>query len=128
MPPVRCVSVPELANPISHYSHATTANGFLFISGLLAVDADMQLVGRDAAAQAAHIFATMSLILAAENITFEHVTKLTLFLTNIADRHAVNNARQKTFGAHRPASTLVEVSRLIIPGTLVEIEAIAVLP
>jgi enamine deaminase RidA (YjgF/YER057c/UK114 family) len=41
MTPVRCIAVPELADPVSHYSHATAANGFLFISGLLAVDADM---------------------------------------------------------------------------------------
>jgi 2-iminobutanoate/2-iminopropanoate deaminase len=70
----------------------------------------------------------MRLILAAENATFAHVTKLTFFLTNVADRQAVNIARQNAFGTHRPASTLVEISRLIIPGTLVEIEAIAILP
>jgi 2-iminobutanoate/2-iminopropanoate deaminase len=119
--PVRCVTVPELAYPISHYSHATAANGFLFISGLLAA-------GADASAQAASIFATMRQILATQHATLDHVTKLTLYLTNIADRQAVNIARQNAFGAHRPASTLVEVSRLIIPGSLVEIEAIVVLP
>jgi 2-iminobutanoate/2-iminopropanoate deaminase len=126
--PVRCIAVPELADPVSHYSHAIAANGFLFISGLLAVDADMQLVGTDAGTQTDHIFATMRQILATQHASLDHVTKLTLFLTDIADRQAVNIARQKAFGAHRPASTLVEVSRLIIPGTLVEIEAIAVLP
>ena len=126
--PVRCIAVPELADPVSHYSHAIAANGFLFISGLLAVDADMQPVGTDAGTQTDHIFATMRQILATQQASLDHVTKLTLFLTDIADRQAVNLARQKAFGAHRPASTLVEVSRLIIPGTLVEIEAIAVLP
>lgn len=128
MKPVRCVTIPELADPISHYSHATAANGFLFISGLLAVDAGMKLVGADAGTQAAYIFATMQRILAATGATFDHVTKLTLYLTNIADRQAVNIEREIAFGTHRPASTLVEVSRLIIPGTLVEIEVIAVLP
>jgi enamine deaminase RidA (YjgF/YER057c/UK114 family) len=128
MTPVRCIAVPELADPVSHYSHATAANGFLFISGLLAVDADMQLVGTDATTQTNHIFATMRQILATQHATLDHVTKLTFFLTNVADRQAVNIARQNAFGTHRPASTLVEISRLIIPGTLVEIEAIAILP
>ena len=51
-----------------------------------------------------------------------------MFLKNIADREKVNVARKEYFGAHRPASTLVEISRLVRDDLLVEIEAIAVLP
>ena len=51
-----------------------------------------------------------------------------MFLRNINDREKVNTIRQQYFGAHRPASTLVEISRLVREEYLVEIEATAVLP
>ena len=54
--------------------------------------------------------------------------KVTVFLTDIADRARINPARQAFFGDARPASTLVEVSGLAIPGMKVEIEAIAGYP
>ncbi len=66
--------------------------------------------------------------LAAAGATFADVCKVTVFLKNIADREKVNVARKEYFGPHRPASTLVEISRLVRDDLLVEIEAIAVLP
>ena len=66
--------------------------------------------------------------LAAAGATFADVCKVTVFLKNVADREKVNIARREYFGAHRPASTLVEISRLVRDDLLVEIEAIAVLP
>jgi 2-iminobutanoate/2-iminopropanoate deaminase len=56
------------------------------------------------------------------------VCKVTVFLTRVADREKVNTVRREYFGASRPASTLVEISRLVRDDLLVEIEAIAVLP
>jgi len=50
-----------------------------------------------------------------------------VFLKNVADRERVNTVRKEYFGAGRPASTLVEISRLVRDDLLVEIEAIAVL-
>jgi enamine deaminase RidA (YjgF/YER057c/UK114 family) len=58
----------------------------------------------------------------------EHVVKVTVFLTDVDDRPLINPARQRYFGQHRPASTLVEVSALVLPKLKVEIEAQAVLP
>ena len=60
--------------------------------------------------------------------TFADVCKVTVFLKNIADREKVNTVRREYFGAHRPASTLVEISRLVRDEYLIEIEAIAVVP
>jgi enamine deaminase RidA (YjgF/YER057c/UK114 family) len=57
----------------------------------------------------------------------ENVVKVTVYLTNIADRPLINPARQRYFGEHRPASTLVEVSALVLPALKVEIEAQAVI-
>ena len=51
-----------------------------------------------------------------------------MFLKDIVDREKVNVARKEYFGAHRPASTVVEIARLVRDDFLVEIEAIAVLP
>ena len=53
---------------------------------------------------------------------------MTLFLTDVDDRPAINPVRQEFFGETRPASTLVEVSRLAIPGAKIEVEAVAVIP
>ena len=54
--------------------------------------------------------------------------KVTIFLTDIDDRPKINPLRQEAFGATRPASTLVEVPRLAVPGAKVEIECVAVVP
>ena len=50
-----------------------------------------------------------------------------MYLTDIADRAAINPVRQEVFGATRPASTLVEVGALVTPGARVEIDAVALL-
>ena len=55
------------------------------------------------------------------------IAKVTVFLTDIADRARINPLRQEWFGEHRPASTLVEVSALVLPELTVEIEAEAVI-
>jgi enamine deaminase RidA (YjgF/YER057c/UK114 family) len=57
----------------------------------------------------------------------QHIVKVQLFLTDINDRAKINPIRQAYFGEHRPASTLVEVSALVLPQLKVEIEAEAVL-
>ena len=59
--------------------------------------------------------------------SFADVVKVTLFLTDIDDRPAVNEVRREVFGVTRPASTLVEVSKLVLDGARVEIEAVALL-
>ena len=59
---------------------------------------------------------------------FAHVLKVTVFLTDISDRAAINVVREKFFGPARPASTLVEVSALIRPELKIEIEAVAGIP
>jgi enamine deaminase RidA (YjgF/YER057c/UK114 family) len=53
---------------------------------------------------------------------------VTIFLTDVDDRPLINPVRQELFGDARPASTLVEVSRLAVPGARIEIEAVAVVP
>jgi len=123
------IRVAGLAEPISHYTDAVRAGDLLFVSGLVAVDTDGNLVGGDdVVAQARQVFDNLRQTLAAAGCSFGDVVKVTLFLTDVSDRSRINSVRQEHFGASRPASTLVEVSALAVPGAKVEVEAIAVMP
>jgi 2-iminobutanoate/2-iminopropanoate deaminase len=117
------------AEPISHFTDAVRAGDLLFVSGIVPVDEHRELVGGDdVVAQARAVFDNMSDVLAAAGCTFADVVKVTVFLTDVADRPLVNPVRQEVFGETRPASTLVEVSALVIPGAKIEVEAVALVP
>jgi reactive intermediate/imine deaminase len=117
-----------LAEPLSHYTDAVRFGGILFVSGLTAHNGDGKIVGADAAGQTRQILANLKLVLDAAGATMADVLKVTVFLTDINDRAAINPVRQEFFGAARPASTLIEVSRLALPEMKVEIEAVVGLP
>jgi len=121
------IRVPGQPEPISHYADAVRAGDLLFVSGVVPVDADGRLVGGDdVVEQARQVFRNMGEVLAAGGASFADVVKVTVFLTDVDDRPLINPVRQETFGEARPASTLVEVSRLAIPGARIEVEAVAV--
>jgi reactive intermediate/imine deaminase len=122
------VQADGLHAPISHYTDAVRFGDVLYVSGCGPLDADLNLVGDDVAAQTRQVLTNMQRILEAAGATFADVLKVTVYLTNVDDREAINPVRQEFFGAARPASTLVEVSALAIPGMMVEIEAIVGLP
>ena len=118
-----------LADAISHYTDAVVAGDLLFISGLVGVDRRGALVGgEDVASQARQVFENMRAVLAEAGCRFEDVVKVTVYVTDVDDRPKINPVRQEAFGDARPASTLVEVSRLAVPGAKVEIEAVALIP
>jgi 2-iminobutanoate/2-iminopropanoate deaminase len=120
---IRVAGQPE---PISHYTDAVRAGDLLFVSGCVPVDADGRLVGGDdVVEQARQTFVNIGAVLAAARSSFTDVVKVTVFLTDVDDRTKIDPVRQEVFGATRPASTLVEVSRLAIPGARIEVEAIA---
>lgn len=115
--------------PISHYADAVRAGDLLFISGCVSVDAEGNVVGGDdVVAQARKTFENIGAILAAAGCSPSDVVKVMIFLTDVDDRLKINPVRQEFFGEARPASTLVEISRLAILGTKIEVEAIALLP
>jgi reactive intermediate/imine deaminase len=123
------IRIDGLAEPISHFTDAVRAGELVFVSGIVAVDGEGRLVGGDdVVAQARQVFANMRAVLAAAGCGFEDVVKVTIFLTDVDDRPAINPVRQEVFGSTRPASTLVEVPRLAVPGAKVEIEAVALVP
>jgi reactive intermediate/imine deaminase len=123
------IRVDVLAKPISHYTDAVRAGDLLFVSGLVAVGGDGRLVGGDdVIAQTRQVFENLRTVLDAGGCSFADVIKVTIFLTDVDDRPRINPVRQEVFGEARPASTLVEVSRLAVPGAKVEIEAVALIP
>jgi reactive intermediate/imine deaminase len=121
--------VEGLPEPFSHYTDAVRAGNLLFISGCVALDADGTLVGEgDVVAQARQVFENIGLCLSAAGSCFADVVKVTTFLTDVGDRARINPVRQEFFGDAKPASTLVEVSALVLPEFLIEVEAVAVVP
>jgi 2-iminobutanoate/2-iminopropanoate deaminase len=122
------IRVAGQSEPISHYTHAVRAGELLFVSGCVPVDAEGMLVGGDdVVAQARQVFGNIETVLAAGGATFADIAKMTVYLTNVDDRPKINPVRREFFGKARPASTLVEVSRLAIQGAKIEVEAVAVL-
>jgi 2-iminobutanoate/2-iminopropanoate deaminase len=125
----REIRVDRLSEPLSHYTDAVRWGDMLFVSGVAPLDREGRLVGGDsAAAQTRQIFENMKLILDAAGATFRDVLRVTVYLTDVNDRTEINPIRKEYFGDVRPASTLIEVAGLAVPGMKVEIEAIFGLP
>jgi 2-iminobutanoate/2-iminopropanoate deaminase len=121
---IRVKGQPE---PISHYTDAVRVGDLLFVSGCVPVDSEGRLVGGDdVVAQARQTFENVGAVLTAGGSSFADVAKVTVFLTDVDDRAQINPVRQAFFGDTRPASTLVEVSALAIPGAKIEVDAVAV--
>ena len=120
------IRVPELGEPFSHYTDAVRAGELLFVSGCIAVDADGNLVGgNDVVAQTQKVFENLGATLSAGGASPDDVVKVTVYLTDIDDRARINPVRQEFFGEARPASTLIEISKLVLPEAKVEVDAVA---
>ena len=125
----RELHVPGLAEPISHYADAVLADGILYVSGIVPVDEAGDVVAPgDVVGQARQVFDLLGRVLAAAGGAPADVAKVTVFLLDVDDRPRINPVRQEFFGAARPASTLVQVSALAVPGALLEVEAVAHVP
>ena len=124
MPKRQEFMVEGLMPPISHYCDAVRWGDLLFVSGVAPVDAQGKVVSDDPAAQTRQIFLNMKAILDAAGASFADVLKVTVYLTDVEDRKKINPVRQEFFGPARPASTLIGVQALAIPGMKVEIEAV----
>jgi 2-iminobutanoate/2-iminopropanoate deaminase len=120
------VRVEGLPEPVSHYTDAVICGELVFVSGCIATDGRGELVGGDdPAAQTRQVLENLAAILSAAGTSLANVLKVTVYLTDIDDRPKINPVRQEFFGDVRPASTLVEVSRLVHPGAKVEIDVVA---
>ncbi|WP_046868110.1 RidA family protein [Microvirga massiliensis] len=123
------IAAPGLPAPLSHYTDAVRFQDLLFVSGLTAHDEHGKLIGEgDAVEQTRQILINLKKVLTVAGGDFSDVLKVTVFLTDINDRAIIDPVRKEYFGSAKPASTLVEVSRLALPGMKVEIEAVVGLP
>ncbi len=117
--------------PSGRYSHVVSGTGRqVFVAGQVAFDEKGQLVGEgDALAQARQVFANLGHCLAAAGAGFEHLAKLTIFVTDIAHLEGVRTAWDEALDpAYAPASSAVQVAGLFRPELLLEIEAFAIVP
>ena len=110
----------------SHFSEGFVAGGFVFVSGQLPVDTSGALVGDgDVTQQARAVFANIGEVLAQAGATLGDIVQLTLFLLDIDDIPRIAKVRRELFGEHRPASTAVQVSGLLLSGARLEVNAVA---
>ena len=119
---------PEGMTQPTTYSHLVRAGDQLFLAGQVAVDGDGNLVGPgDMVAQVRQVLQNMRTVLASQGADFSDIAKINIFTVDIEAFRGAAAVRAEFFGAHAPASTLVQVVRLARPEFLVEIEAVAVI-
>ena len=110
---------------IGPYSQAIKANGFVFLSGQIALDpATQQLISCDVAAQTERVLQNLAGVLNAAGSSLEQVVKTTVFLKNMSEFAAMNEVYGRYFVQSPPARSTVEVARLP-KDVLVEIDVIA---
>ena len=112
--------------PVSHYCHAVRHGDRIWISGMVGID-ESGIVPEDTVEQFAIAMENFDSALRAAGGGAQNVVKVTVFVTDISDRSRINPIRQEYFGENRPASSLFEVSNLVLPELKVEIEGEAVI-
>jgi 2-iminobutanoate/2-iminopropanoate deaminase len=119
------ISTKDSPQAIGPYSQAIRANGFVFVSGQVAIDpATQQVMNGDVAAQTDRTLKNLSAILQAAGSGLEKAVRSTVFLKNMGDFSAMNEVYGRYFTSAPPARSTVEVARLP-KDVLVEIDVIA---
>jgi enamine deaminase RidA (YjgF/YER057c/UK114 family) len=133
MPIHRFHNPPTIGKP-SGYTHVVEAANpgrIVYIAGQLGLDRDNKIVGAggDFRAQAEQTFVNLKNALAAAGVGFEHVVKLNNYLTDMAHLGIFREVRDRHIDISAPpASTTIAISNLALPGALIEVEAVAVVP
>jgi 2-iminobutanoate/2-iminopropanoate deaminase len=117
MPTVETSTPSGTPVPIGPYSHIARVGSFITVGGTAGFDpATGRLAGPDVASQTRRILESFRVMLASVGSDLDHIVHVNVFLLDIADFEAMNEAYVDTLGAHRPARTVIGVAALPKPG------------
>ncbi len=129
----RVIESPKLPAPMRGGAFSAgveaPAGRTVYVSGQVSMDADGEVVGEgDAKAQTEKVLENVATVLEEAGGSLDNIVKVTVFITDMAHYDEIHEVRRRHFREPYPASSMVEVSALIDPGLLVEVEAVAVIP
>ena len=130
--PRQQVSTGAVGAPIGHFSQAVAVEGagrFVFISGMTARRPDGSVAGiGDVEAQTRQVCENLKSAVEAAGGTLDDICRVDVFVRNIEHFDLIHKVRREYFKAPAPASTMVEVTKMVSPDYLIEISAVAVVP
>ena len=126
-PTVETSTPPNTPQPIGPYSHIAKVGQFITIGGTAGMNpATGQLAGEDVASQTTQILDSFKVMLESVNSDLDHVVHINIFLKDMSDFEAMNQAYIEKMGEHRPARTVIGVNELPKPGVLLTMNLTAV--
>lgn len=122
---IQTITTDKAPKALGAYSQALLANGFIFLSGQLAVDPQTnQFIGGSIEQQTKQILENLSCILQSTGSSLDKALKTTVFLSDLSDFESMNKVYASYFPNHKPARSTIQVAKLF-KDALIEIEMIA---